>query len=56
MFGLAGIIGGILLILIGAGMVFFFPSSRTYQPQQFNVIIIVLGFVLIILGGLLIFA
>jgi len=45
-----------VLILIGAGMVFFFPSNLHYQPKQFNTIIIVLGFVLIILGGLLIFA
>lgn len=55
MFGLGGIIAGTILILIGGAMVFFIPSSLTYQPKQMTTMGIVIGFIMIILGAMLIF-
>ena len=55
MFGVTGIIAGILMIIIGGLLVFFFPSATEYQPSDFGIIVIVVGFVMIILGGILIF-
>ena len=56
MFGLGGLIAGILLILIGGGLIFFFPgTSGKYQPSEFSITIIVTGFVMIILGAVIVF-
>ena len=55
MFGLGGIVAGIVLILIGGAMVFFIPSSTTYQRGEMTAMGVVIGFVLIILGAILIF-
>lgn len=60
MFGIAGVIAGIILILLGAFFAFFLPSASggkltTYQPQEFSVTFIVTGIVFIIIGALLIF-
>jgi hypothetical protein len=55
MFGLAGLIAGIILILIGGALVFFFPASSQYQPQEFGIVAVVAGFVMIILGAIMIF-
>ena len=55
MFGLAGLIVGIILIVIGGALVFFFPSASTYQPQEFGIVAVVVGFVMIILGAIMVF-
>jgi integral membrane sensor domain MASE1 len=60
MFGLAGAIAGIILIIIGILFVFFMlaPSKgglTTYQPQEFSISFIVIGLVFIIMGALLLF-
>ena len=46
---------GIILILIGGIIVFFFPSSVEYQPEEFGIVAVVAGFVMIILGAIMIF-
>ena len=57
MFGLAGIIAGILLLLFAAFMVFFFPMSTVessgQQTQGWNGVL--LGFIAGIIGIALIF-
>ncbi len=55
MFGWLGIGIGILLIVLGGWLVFFFPSTVEHQPEQFGWTAIVLGIVLIIIGGLFVF-
>jgi hypothetical protein len=55
MFGIIGVLVGIVLILIGGFLVFFFPSTAEHQPPPFDVVGVVLGFILIIIGGILIF-
>ncbi len=60
MFGLAGVIGGVILILLGILLAFFMvgPSGgklTTYQPQEFSVTFIVMGIVFIIIGAVLLF-
>ena len=55
MFGLAGVITGIILIVIGGLLVFFFPSASTYQPQEFGIVVVIAGFVMIILGAIMVF-
>lgn len=55
MFGIIGILVGIVLILIGGFLVFFFPGTAEHQPPPFDVVGVVLGFILIIIGGVLIF-
>lgn len=55
MFGILGILVGIVLILIGGFLVFFFPGAMEHQPPPFDVVGVVLGFILIIAGGVLVF-
>jgi hypothetical protein len=55
MFGLTGLIAGIILIIIGAAMVFFFPGPGEYQPESFTLVVVVGGFVMIVLGAIMIF-
>ena len=56
MFGLGGIVAGIILILLGGALVFFFPgTAKEYQTFEFGIMGIVIGFVMIILGAILIF-
>ena len=55
MFGLGGIIAGIVLVIIGGAMVFFIPSATTYQRGEMTTMGVVIGFVLIILGAIIIF-
>ena len=56
MFGLSGIIGGLILIIIGGLMVFLFPGSSNYQPKDMSMFVVIVGFIMIIIGGILIFA
>ena len=56
MFGIFGIIGGILLILAGIVLFFIMPGPGSYQPDSFAVVFIVLGIVFMIFGALLVFA
>ena len=57
MFGLTGIVAGIVLIIIGGIMVFFFPSTGEYRPRNdpFTPFVVVVGLIMIIGGGILIF-
>jgi hypothetical protein len=55
MFGLGGFIAGIILIIIGGGLIFFFPSTPEYQPDEFSILVVVVGFIMIIAGAVLIF-
>ncbi len=55
MFGLWGLIGGIVLIILGGVMIFVFPSTGEYQTDDFATVGIVIGFVLAISGALLMF-
>ncbi len=55
MFGWIGAIIGILLILLGGFMVLFFPFTVEEQPESMALTAIVTGFVLIVIGGVLLF-
>jgi uncharacterized membrane protein len=55
MFGLVGILGGILLILVGIFLAFFFQAPTDNQPESMGYLGIVLGLVLIVVGFVLIF-
>ncbi len=54
-FGLAGIIAGILMLLVGFFLVFLFPTTGEHQTDQFGIVGVVLGVILLLLGGALIF-
>jgi hypothetical protein len=56
MFGIFGIVGGIVLILAGIFLFFLMPGPESYQPDSFSIVIIVLGILCMIFGALLIFA
>jgi uncharacterized membrane protein HdeD (DUF308 family) len=55
MFGITGVIAGIIMIIVGGILVFFFPAASTYQPRDFSVLVVVIGFILIILGAVMAF-
>ena len=55
MFGIAGVIAGVVLILLGGLIMFLFPGSDKYQPDDFSVVMVVVAIVMIILGGILVF-
>jgi len=55
MFGLLGLITGIILLILGGYMVFFFPHAIGYQTEKFSAIGIIAGFVFLLIGALLIF-
>jgi hypothetical protein len=55
MFGIIGILGGLLLVIIGGFLVFFFPNTFEHQAPPFDTVGVVLGFILLIIGGVLIF-
>lgn len=55
MFGILGILAGILCILVGGFLVFMFPHPTRHQPEQMGIVGIVLGFILLIIGFVLVF-
>jgi NADH:ubiquinone oxidoreductase subunit 3 (subunit A) len=55
MFGWFGVLVGIIFILIGGVLVFFFPMAIDYQSEKFGFVGIVLGFIFLVIGGALIF-
>jgi len=55
MFGILGILVGILMVLAGGFLILFFPSTGDHQPPPFDLVGVVLGFILLIIGGVLIF-
>lgn len=55
MLGFLGIVVGILLILIGGFLIFFFPGTEEHQPNSFAWLGILIGFILIAIGVVLIF-
>lgn len=46
---------GIILILIGLFLAFFFPGTQEHQPPPFGLVGVLLGFILLIIGGILVF-
>ena len=55
MFGIVGILVGLLLIVMGGFLVFFFPNTGEHQAPPFDVVGVVMGFIFLIIGGLLVF-
>lgn len=55
MFGLTGLIIGILLILAGLFLVFLFPSVGEHQPESMGWTGVVLGIIFLIVGAVLVF-
>jgi hypothetical protein len=55
MFGILGIIIGILLIMLGGFLVLFFPMAPEHQAGQFTKVGVILGFIFLIIGGVLVF-
>lgn len=55
MFGILGWLIGGLLLLVGIFLVFFFPGVTEHQPESMGMTGIVLGVILIIIGGVLVF-
>jgi len=55
MFGWIGFLVGVLFILIGGFLVIFFPGAEEHQPPPFNVVGVVLGLILLVLGGIFVF-
>ena len=59
MFGIAGVVAGIILILLGIVFVYLMVGtsgkSPTYQPESFSVTFIVLGLIFMVTGAILIF-
>jgi hypothetical protein len=55
MFGIGGLILGIILILVGLFMAFLFPGVAIHQTESFGRSGIVMGFILLIIGGILVF-
>lgn len=59
MFGILGIIVGIILIIAGLIIAVYLPGIsgglEMHQPQQFSVSFIIIGIILIIVGGVLVF-
>jgi hypothetical protein len=55
MFGLLGIVVGIILLALGIFLVFFFPNVTEHQPTSMGWTGIVLGFIFIVIGGILLF-
>jgi hypothetical protein len=54
MFGLLGPVFGILAVLFGGFLIFFFPSPGDEQPKNMTVSGMAIGAILIIAGSLLI--
>ena len=54
-FGLAGAALGVILILIGIFLVFFFPAPVEHQSEGLGHVGIVFGLILLVVGGLLVF-
>jgi len=55
MFGLVGIIVGILLLIAGFFLVFFFPLNVEHQPETMSITGIVIGILFLIIGFVLVF-
>ena len=55
MFGLGGWIAGVLVLLWGIFMVFFFPAFSEHQGELFGRNGVIFGFFLLFVGILLVF-
>ena len=55
MFGIWGLVGGILLFLFGIFAIFFYPSSSFHQERELAAGGIFLGFVAVLIAAALIF-
>jgi hypothetical protein len=55
MFGIVGMIVGIILILVSVFLIFFFPSTAELQSYSFDKNGVLFGFLLLFIGIVLIF-
>ncbi len=55
MFGIAGIVAGIVLIVLGFLAAFVLPGPDSYQPGSFSVVFVLAGMFMMVMGALLIF-
>ncbi len=55
MFGIVGIVVGVLMLLFGAFCVFFFPSSHIHQQQELAMGGVIIGIVSLLIGAALVF-
>ncbi len=55
MFGLIGIVVGILMFIIGLFLFFFFPANADHQPENMSLMGVIIGFLLLAVGAILIF-
>jgi hypothetical protein len=55
MFGIAGLLLGIVFVLVGLFMAFFFPTATIHQTEGFGLAGVIIGFIVLILGGILVF-
>lgn len=55
MFGFPGFVLGILLILMGVFLVFFFPTTTEHQPESFGFTGIAMGIIFLVIGFVLVF-
>ncbi|MFH1294830.1 MAG: hypothetical protein ABIH90_02715 [Candidatus Aenigmatarchaeota archaeon] len=54
-FGWLWSLAGILFLLLGGYMLLFFPFTAQHQGEEFQVSGPVIGFVLVLIGGFLVF-
>lgn len=55
-FGIAGLIIGVLLLAAGIFLIIGFPAAEEHQPTEFSLAGIVLGVIFLIIGAVLVFA
>ena len=54
-FGFLGAVAGVLLLLAGVFLIFFFPGVSEHQPEEFAHVGIVMGVIFFLFGVILIF-
>jgi len=55
MFGLWGLVFGVLLLAFGVFAVFFFPSSSTHQESELAIGGVIMGVISLLIGAALVF-
>ncbi len=55
LFGLLGGLFGVLFLIAGVFLVFFFPGTTEHQTEHFSLVGVVLGFIFLLVAGALLF-
>jgi hypothetical protein len=55
MFGLTGIIAGLVLVILGAILALVLPGPDRYQGDDFTTVFIFTGIIMVIIGIIMIF-